>query len=378
MPINPAQVKALISQGRIEEALEILNAHYPDATLLLNRLRTAQRERNLGIITFDEWTRTQAQISKAALDLLGSTAFPPPAPPAEPPTAPSASNPTPTPSAPTPPVAAPAVSPHIPWVLGLILLLGSAAALLVLAPSPTPNQEIVFRLLMALGAGGIATVLPGLFHIEMPNLKAGSAIGVFALVYLVNPAGAIKDDSRSEKNPFEFTIALIPDKQLRISPQYPKLTEATLKIRLANKWEPATVSTEGDADYKSIPGDFKDSTVAAQLGARYWKLQRDSVALKGKSAVLTILPDGSLGRVTGRVWESDGRTPIADALIELDELSARTDARGFFALEVPLEKQQARYLLRVSKSGLYERIQELVPYEGETLAFRLKKQSKRK
>jgi hypothetical protein len=366
MAINPAQVRALIAQGKLEEALEAMAAHFPDTTLQLSRLRTAKRERNLHIISSDEWNRTLAQISAAALDMLENPASP--SPPAS--------------AVPAPPVQAPkdappSVSPHISWILGLVLLIGSAATLLAAFPCPTSNEARAFSILMALGAAGVASVLPGLFHIEMTGIKAGSALGVFVMVYLLNPANAINDDSRCQKQPFEFTIALMPDKQLRLSPQYPKLNEATLKIRLANKWEPAPVNAEGDADYKSIPGDFKDSAVALQLTARNWRLERDSVVLSGKSATLTLVPDGTLGRVTGRVWESDGSTPIADASVEWEDMSAKTNARGAFALDVPVEKQKTPYRVRIAKTG-YDSINDLVPFDGETVSFRLKKQPKRK
>ncbi len=69
----------------------------------------------------------------------------------------------------------PATSLHLPWITGLALLLGAAILLIGFVPCPTAAQETIFRLLMAIGAGGVATLLPGLFSIELQGVKAGSS-----------------------------------------------------------------------------------------------------------------------------------------------------------------------------------------------------------
>jgi hypothetical protein len=65
--------------------------------------------------------------------------------------------------------------------------------LLVLAvPYPTEAQWRVFNLVLALVAAAMATMLPGVLHLQFtPWLKAGGALAVFALVFLVKPAGLV-------------------------------------------------------------------------------------------------------------------------------------------------------------------------------------------
>lgn len=75
-------------------------------------------------------------------------------------------------------------------VLGSILI----AVSLVLAicfPSPTRFQFFVFRTVLALGAAGFAAVITGFLHVEgrfkRITVSAGAGLGVWVIVYFVNP-----------------------------------------------------------------------------------------------------------------------------------------------------------------------------------------------
>jgi len=65
--------------------------------------------------------------------------------------------------------------------------------LLILAikfPNPTPFQYTVFRIVLALAAGGVAGMIPGFLTIEISKwLRAGGALAVFVIVYFYSPAG---------------------------------------------------------------------------------------------------------------------------------------------------------------------------------------------
>src|ERR1700683_5554384 len=64
--------------------------------------------------------------------------------------------------------------------------------LLILAiefPNPTPFQHTVFRIVLALAAGGVAAMIPGFLTIEVSKwLRARRALGVFVNVYFYSPA----------------------------------------------------------------------------------------------------------------------------------------------------------------------------------------------
>ena len=56
----------------------------------------------------------------------------------------------------------------------------------------TPFNQFVFRVILALAASGFGASLPGFFELDLPVLEkglvhAGGALGLFILVYLINP-----------------------------------------------------------------------------------------------------------------------------------------------------------------------------------------------
>ena len=65
--------------------------------------------------------------------------------------------------------------------------------LIVLAikfPNPTPFQYTVFRIVLALAAGGVAAMMPGFLTITVSNwIRASGALAVFVVVYFYSPVG---------------------------------------------------------------------------------------------------------------------------------------------------------------------------------------------
>jgi len=63
-------------------------------------------------------------------------------------------------------------------------------------PNPTDFQIFIFRVVLALSASGIGAVIPGFINVEMTRekhllLRAGGAIALFLLIYLINPPALI-------------------------------------------------------------------------------------------------------------------------------------------------------------------------------------------
>jgi Effector-associated domain 11 len=67
-----SQIQELISLGNTEEALKLLEQLTSDAVLLQSRYNGAIKQYSMGIIDFSEWSRTQAQINYAALEMMNS------------------------------------------------------------------------------------------------------------------------------------------------------------------------------------------------------------------------------------------------------------------------------------------------------------------
>jgi hypothetical protein len=55
-------------------------------------------------------------------------------------------------------------------------------------PHPTENQWFIFRVVLALAAGGVGAVIPGLIRVQAPQyIRAGGALALFVIVFWFNP-----------------------------------------------------------------------------------------------------------------------------------------------------------------------------------------------
>lgn len=71
---------------------------------------------------------------------------------------------------------------------GIIFII-SLLVLAIYFPNPTTYQYEVFKVILALAAAGITSVIPGFIRVNVPGIaRAGGAIGVFAIVYFFTPA----------------------------------------------------------------------------------------------------------------------------------------------------------------------------------------------
>lgn len=89
-------------------------------------------------------------------------------------------------------------------VFGALCVATVAYAALRERPFVDDRQYVLIRVLAALGAGGIAAILPGFFNVELrPGsalaIRGGGALGIFAIVFLADPPGLVAPAS-SEPN----------------------------------------------------------------------------------------------------------------------------------------------------------------------------------
>jgi len=72
LTITKEQIQQLIATGQTEDALQLLAQATLDATLLQARYSQGKKQFNMALIDFGEWSRIQAQINYAVLELAGS------------------------------------------------------------------------------------------------------------------------------------------------------------------------------------------------------------------------------------------------------------------------------------------------------------------
>lgn len=77
------------------------------------------------------------------------------------------------------------------FIFGCIFLM-VLLLIAVLIPNPTPSQYITFQTILALSAAGVAGILAGFIEVESKlktiSIKAGGALAVFIVTYLLTPA----------------------------------------------------------------------------------------------------------------------------------------------------------------------------------------------
>ena len=149
------------------------------------------------------------------------------------------------------------VNQHLPWIIGLFLLLVPIYVLVYIDPCPTPIVENLFRIIMALGAGGVATILPGLLNLEITGVKAGSALGVMALVFLFNPAGAVRDNSKCDSSS-NVTVVVHG-----IEGPHQKIlrNEGFVVIEFAKKTVKEPIRENGEALFTELPAPWLQDSV---------------------------------------------------------------------------------------------------------------------
>ena len=95
------------------------------------------------------------------------------------------------------------IEAYLAFAFGVVFV----AAILILAvvfPNPTSTQHEIFRIVIALAAGGVGAVIHGLLNLQMNlalssnqklALRAGGALAVFVIVYFYSPAQVVASSS---------------------------------------------------------------------------------------------------------------------------------------------------------------------------------------
>lgn len=69
-----------------------------------------------------------------------------------------------------------------------VVFVAALLVLTVLIPTPTPDQRLTFRIVMAIAAAGFVAMTPGFLEVNISKwIRAGGALAVFVIVYFYNP-----------------------------------------------------------------------------------------------------------------------------------------------------------------------------------------------
>ncbi len=97
------------------------------------------------------------------------------------------------------------------WVLNVpvasaLFFIVALIAIAIFIPDPTPFQKFVFRIVLALSAAAFGATISGIFEIRFPlpakgAISAGGALGLFTLIFLINPPELVTADQNSTQFP---------------------------------------------------------------------------------------------------------------------------------------------------------------------------------
>jgi tetratricopeptide (TPR) repeat protein len=151
---------------------------------------------------------------------------------------------------------------HSNWERPAIFAFGVVFLIVVLAvalfvKAPSPFAAFVFRVTLALAAGGVVAFLPGFIHFEIPKLlRAGGAIAVLAVIYMINPPSLIQsDDGAFEEAMRRAEAALAAGNLASASTQFEK-------ARALRPSDASPYSGRGRCEYKS--GNFAAALIYFQ------------------------------------------------------------------------------------------------------------------
>ncbi|MFZ2898076.1 MAG: carboxypeptidase-like regulatory domain-containing protein [Saprospiraceae bacterium] len=233
-------------------------------------------------------------------------------------------------------------------------------------PDWAHENAVLSRTLLALAAAGVAALLPGFLHINVREyLKAGGALAMFALVYLINPAG--------ERTAFDLVVNL-HDKSGPQSNVLKNEGELTLSVLKKDYKAVASVDENGEAWFKNIPPENHKEKVVFSLDSRLFEIRDPSqiFLLDAEKIDLEIAP-----KLVKRVWgivKSNGQF-LSDAEVYIGDgtnLKAKTNSAGEFSIDIPEDLQRTEVVLTVKKTGF--RYAEGIPIFQETVdAFEAEK-----
>jgi hypothetical protein len=169
--------------------------------------------------------------------------------------------------------------------------------------------------------------------------------------------------------PFDSTVVL--KKTTTVSSSYPAFTQGDLSIWLGANEEKRPIALQTEALFKHIPAAFEGKSVAVALQSSYWKLAADSVLLTD-NLMLTIVPNGTLGTITGNIKTQEGN-PIAYVSVTVDsDTTFQSNAQGLFKIGLPHGMQKENYRLTFAKGGYQSHTEFYYPKSGN-IDVRLKK-----
>lgn len=235
------------------------------------------------------------------------------------------------------------------WVgVGLLIAI---ILLVVLIPCPSKSQYLVFRIVIALAAAGLATVIPGFIKVNLnKGITAGGAIAVFALIYFFDPASTVAENKCIDET-FALTVFVHgtqgkEDKMLR--------GQGEVCVYLNSNPEKVKIDEDGKAIFTEISPTFLNSKIriTVQHPQPYQSTHPDSLYLLQRNGVIYLEAAlNNIDRIFGRITDATNDDPLDSVKIVIKDVQTFSNTEGWFDLEVPKQWQSKFQRVSFSKKG---------------------------
>ena len=245
------------------------------------------------------------------------------------------------------------------WLgIGLIIVI---LLLVIFIPCPSASQYFVFRIVIALAAAGLASVIPGIFNINLTNgITAGGALAIFAVVYFFDPASSVGEGKCADE-PFTFTVFVhgkngLDDKILK--------NEGMVCIYLNSRPEKVKIDEDGKATFTEISPTFLNSKVRVTVEhpQPYRATHPDSLyELKKDGVIYLETALKGMDKIFGEVLDYKTRQYLDSVRVSILDIETYTNSKGWFELNIPPDKQSEFQRVSFDKKGYEREVFDSVP-----------------
>lgn len=261
-----------------------------------------------------------------------------------------------------PSAASPAISmlSYFPLWIGTAVLL-AATGIIVAIPCVTTMQFYIVRILAALGIASLTFYLSGYFELQLTGgLRSGGSLGIFALAYLVNPAGGYVGRGCASEVPVTVFA------HGRGGPQDLVLRQqGHVLLDYRGERKRMAISENGEAFFSNLKIG-ETLRIGVDFSEKYVPVRPDSTYVVDESGKIYLEVSLDLGQLGGRVVHGD--QPLPDVVVAIGRtLRDTTDALGYYDMNIPPALQRKVQEVTFYKKGFNLLTKKAYPQTREPL-----------
>jgi hypothetical protein len=255
---------------------------------------------------------------------------------------------------------------------GILVLMVFLAVLFDKCPSP--GQLLVYRIMLSIGAAGLAAALPGFIELKINGLvTAGGAMAIFYVVYSIEPAAMVVND-----HCLSFTVvAHVEQPNGEVSPF---TNQAAGLLVGEHRLDPKAINANGEVIFDNIPPRYRGDTIRLKpVNPRFRVVSQSRMRADADRELTEISFLVEVGQDSTRVSGSvvTGNRVLEGATVIFDnKYQSKTQETGTYHITLPV-KEGATCAVRIVYRGKEifndadRTVSSRVPVNFDTSSFQL-------